>query len=42
MVTSGKLAVYDAPGKPFEIRSLPIRGPRIDDIQARIRRGEAP
>ena len=24
MVTSGRLAVYDAPNKPFEIRSLPM------------------
>ncbi len=37
MVTSGKLAVYDAPNKPFEIRMFPIRPPRPDEVLVRIR-----
>ena len=37
MVTSGRLAVYDAPGKPFEIRSLPIRAPKAGEVLVKIR-----
>ena len=37
MVTSGKLAVYDAPKKPFEIRAFPIRPPRPDEVLVKIR-----
>lgn len=37
MVTSGKLAVYDAPNKPFEIRSFPIRPPRSGEVLVKIR-----
>jgi alcohol dehydrogenase len=37
MVTSGRLAVYDAPGKPFEIRSLPIRAPKQGEVLVKIR-----
>jgi alcohol dehydrogenase len=37
MVTSGRLAVYDAPGKPFEIRSLPIRPPKQGEVLVKIR-----
>ena len=37
MVTSGRLAVYDAPGKPFEIRSLPIRAPKPGEVLVKIR-----
>ena len=37
MVTSGRLAVYDAPKKPFEIRAFPIRPPRPDEVLVKIR-----
>ena len=37
MVTSGRLAVYDAPNKPFEIRSLPIRPPKPGEVLVKIR-----
>ena len=37
MVSSGKLAVYDAPGRPFELRSYPIRPPRRDEALVRVR-----
>ena len=37
MVTSGKLAVYDAPNRPFEIRSFPIREPRKGEVLVKIR-----
>ena len=37
MVTSGRLAVYDAPKKPFEIRAFPIRPPRPDEALVKIR-----
>ena len=37
MVTSGRLAVYDAPNKPFEIRSLPIRAPKAGEVLVKIR-----
>lgn len=35
--TSGRLAVYDAPGKPFELRSFPLRPPRAGEVLVRIR-----
>jgi putative phosphonate catabolism associated alcohol dehydrogenase len=37
MVTSGKLAVYDAPGKPFELRDYPIRPPRAAEALVKVR-----
>jgi len=37
MVTSGRLAVYEAPNKPFEIRTLPIRPPRQGEVLVKIR-----
>ena len=37
MVSEGRIAVYDAPGKPFEIRLFPIRPPRPDEVLVRIR-----
>ena len=37
MVESGRLAVYDAPGKPFELRSFPIRPPRTGEVLVKIR-----
>jgi len=37
MVESGRLAVYDAPGKPFELRRFPIRPPRAGEVLVRIR-----
>jgi D-arabinose 1-dehydrogenase-like Zn-dependent alcohol dehydrogenase len=37
MVTSGKLAVYEAPGKPFELRSYPIRAPRAGEALVKVR-----
>jgi putative phosphonate catabolism associated alcohol dehydrogenase len=37
MVTSGRLAVYDAPNQPFEIRSLPIRPPKKGEVLVKIR-----
>jgi putative phosphonate catabolism associated alcohol dehydrogenase len=37
MVTSGRLAVYEAPNAPFELRSFPIRPPRRDEALVRVR-----
>lgn len=37
MVKSGKIAVYDAPGKPFEVRMFPIRPPRPEEVLVKIR-----
>lgn len=37
MVESGRLAVYDAPGKPFELRVFPIRPPRPGEVLVKIR-----
>ena len=37
MVNQGKLAVYDAPNKPFEIRLFPIRPPRAGEVLVKIR-----
>ena len=37
MVSQGKLAVYDAPGKPFEIRMFPIRPPKPGEVLVKIR-----
>jgi alcohol dehydrogenase len=37
MVTSGKLAVYEAPGKPFELRSYPLRAPRAAEVLVKVR-----
>jgi putative phosphonate catabolism associated alcohol dehydrogenase len=37
MVEDGILAVYDAPGKPFELRRYPIRPPRTGEVLVRIR-----
>ena len=36
-VESGRLAVYDAPGKPFELRSFPLRPPRPGEVLVKIR-----
>jgi putative phosphonate catabolism associated alcohol dehydrogenase len=33
----GRLAVYDAPGKPFEIRLFPVRSPRPGEVLVKIR-----
>ena len=33
----GRLAVYDAPNKPFEIRLFPVRAPRADEVLVKIR-----
>jgi len=33
----GRLAVYDAPGKPFEIRLFPVRPPRAGEVLVKIR-----
>ena len=33
----GKLAVYDAPGRPFEIRLFPVRAPRAGEVLVKIR-----
>ncbi len=33
----GRLAVYDAPGRPFEIRLFPVRAPRAGEVLVRIR-----
>ncbi|MGE0358491.1 MAG: zinc-binding dehydrogenase [Burkholderiales bacterium] len=33
----GRLAVYDAPGGPFEIRRFPVRPPRAGEVLAKIR-----
>ena len=35
--TTGRLAVYEAPNRPFEIRSLPIRPPKAGEVLVRIR-----
>jgi putative phosphonate catabolism associated alcohol dehydrogenase len=37
MVTSGRLAVYDKPKAPFELKSFPIRAPRADEVLVKIR-----
>jgi len=37
MPESGRLAVYDAPNKPFEIRRFPIRAPRAGEVLVKIR-----
>jgi putative phosphonate catabolism associated alcohol dehydrogenase len=37
MVKSGRLAVYDAPGRPFELRSYPLRPPRAGEALVKIR-----
>jgi putative phosphonate catabolism associated alcohol dehydrogenase len=37
MVTAGRLAVYDAPNRPFEIRMFPIREPRQGEVLVKIR-----
>ena len=37
MVTSGRLAVYDKPRAPFELKSFPIRAPRADEVLVKIR-----
>ena len=34
---TGRLAVYDAPGKPFEIRRFPVRAPRAGEVLGKIR-----
>ncbi|MBL0144155.1 MAG: zinc-binding dehydrogenase [Betaproteobacteria bacterium] len=33
----GRLAIYDAPNKPFEIRLFPVRAPRRDEVLVKIR-----
>ena len=33
----GRLAVYDAPNKPFEIRLFPVRAPKPDEVLVKIR-----
>ena len=37
MLTSGRLAVYDKPKAPFELKSFPIRAPRADEVLVKIR-----
>ena len=37
MVSSGKLAVYEAPKAPFELKSFPIRPPRASEVLVKIR-----
>lgn len=37
MVESGRLAVYDAPNQPFELRTFPIRPPRPGEVLVKIR-----
>jgi putative phosphonate catabolism associated alcohol dehydrogenase len=37
MVKQGRLAVYDAPNKPFELRMFPIREPRAGEVLVKIR-----
>lgn len=37
LVTSGKLAVYDAPGAPFELRFFPLRSPRAGEALVKVR-----
>ncbi|MBM3358774.1 MAG: zinc-binding dehydrogenase [Betaproteobacteria bacterium] len=37
IVRTGRLAVYDAPGKPFEIRAFPVRRPRAGEVLVKIR-----
>ncbi len=34
---SGRLAVYDAPNQPFEIRMFPVRAPRAGEVLVKIR-----
>jgi len=33
----GRLAVYESPNKPFEIKELPLRDPRPDEVLVKIR-----
>jgi len=42
MPESGRLAVYDAPNKPFEIRRFPIRTPRAGEALDRRHRPGPP
>ena len=37
MVTSGRLAIYDKPKAPFELKSFPIRAPRAGEVLVKIR-----
>ncbi|MEX2239269.1 MAG: zinc-binding dehydrogenase [Burkholderiales bacterium] len=37
IAASGRLAVYDAPNKPFEIRRFPLRAPRAGEVLVKIR-----
>ena len=37
MVTEGKLAVYEAPGRPFELRTYPLRPPRAGEALVKVR-----
>src|SRR5687767_10462102 len=37
MVKSGRLAVYEKPNAPFELKSFPIREPRADEVLVKIR-----
>jgi alcohol dehydrogenase len=37
MAKSGRLAVYDAPGKPFELRSFALRPPRGGEALVKVR-----
>ena len=37
VVTSGRLAVYDTPKAPFELKSFPIRAPRAGEVLVKIR-----
>lgn len=37
MVTSGRLAVYEKPKAPFELKSFPIRAPRAGEVLVKIR-----
>lgn len=37
MAESGRIAVYDAPGRPFELRSFPLRAPRAGEALVKIR-----
>jgi alcohol dehydrogenase len=36
-ITSGRLAVYDKPKAPFELRSFPIRAPKAGEVLVKIR-----
>jgi alcohol dehydrogenase len=37
MAATGRIAVYDAPKKPFEIRTFPLRPPKPDEALVKIR-----